>query len=193
MRTLKDLIKNNNSTIWIYCENKVLQEKFLEHAGNEGFQAINRHKPKELLRNHLYVINDDMTIGYLAKMIWWLTFQTGKDTHIRIDYGKYISNKDEFICKDTCFKRVGFSDWNKISYVTINSKEFCIQCDTFINGQSFEEYQAYIYRYLIESSWNYTPERAVKRIEDETDYITKCYIEKIPVSECAIEVGFSCG
>ena len=192
MRLLKDLI-TNYSKVWIYCENEGSQEKFLKQAEEEGFLALNGQQPTELFHHHLYSINDDMTMGYLSNMIWCMTFQTGMDKHVRIDYEKYISDDEDYICHNTHLKRVRFSDWNKLSYATLDSDEFDKQCDTFIEGQSFEEYQAYIYRFLMESSWHYSPEQAVNRIEDEMDFITKCYIEKDPVSECAIEVGFSCG
>lgn len=192
MRLLKDLIENN-STVWFYCESKDSQEKFLKQAETEGFLALNGQKPTELFHQHLYGINDDMTMGYLSNMIWCLTFQTGKDEHVRIDYEKYVAEEEDYICHDTRLKRVRFSDWNKISYVTLDSNEFDKQCEVFIEGQSFEDYQAYIYRFLMESPWHYSPECAVKRMEIESEYISQCYIEKVSVAECAVEVGYSCG
>ncbi len=192
MHLLKNLIENN-STIWVYCESEDSQKEFLKQAEDEGFLALNGQKPTELYHQYLYGINDDMTMGYLSNMIWCLTFQAGNDKHVRIDYKKYISGREDYICHSTRLKRVSFSEWNKLSYITINSTEFDKQCCTFIEGQTFEEYQAYIYRFLMESSWHYKPEQAVERIEEESDYISKCYNEKVPVSECAVEVGFCCG
>lgn len=192
MRLLRDLIRDN-STVWFYCESEDLQAAFLAQAEAEGFLTLNGHKPSELFHQYFYGINDDLTMGYLSNMIWCMTFQTGLDQHVRIDYGKYISDEEDYICHETHLKRVRFSDWNKLSYVTLDSNEFDKQCDAFIEGQTFEEYQAYIYRFLMESDWHYSPERAAKRIEDDMDYISKCYSEKVPVADCAIEVGYSCG
>lgn len=192
MRTLKSLIENNE-TVWFYCATPNLQEHFLKQAEDEGFRALNGQKPTELFNQYFYGINDDMTMGYLSNMIWCLTFRTGNDPHFRVDYEKYIAEEDDYICTRTYLKCVRYSEWNKISYTTLNSKEFEKLCETFIEGQSYEEYQAYIYRYLMESSWHYTPEQAVQRIQDESEYISKCYNEKVSVSDCAVEVGYSCG
>ena len=192
MKLLKSLFENNGQ-VWIYCENQAYQEKFLKQAEEEGFLALNGQKPTEMFRHQLYGINDDMTIGYLAVMIWTLTFQTGKDSHLRVDYGKYISGDDDFICHTAHLKRVSFSDWNKIAYVTIDSGKFEEMCNHFIDGQEFEDYQAYIYRYLMESSWQYSPERAAKIVEEESGYISQCYNERVSVSDCAVEIGYGCG
>ena len=192
MRTLKSLI-NGNDTVWFYCATKNLQEQFLKQAEDEGFMTLNGQKPTELFNQYFYGIYSDMTMGYLANMIWCLTFRTGMDTHIRIDYEKYCSGEEDYICHKTILHSVRYSDWNKLSYRTLDSGEFRIQCDSFIAGQTFAEYQAYIYRFLMESSWHYTPERAVEKIKDEANWISQCYVDKVTVSDCAVEVGFGCG
>ena len=89
--------------------------------------------------------------------------------------------------------KVSFTDWNKIAYVTIDSRKFEKMCNHFIEGQSLEEYRAYIYRYLMESTWKYSPERAAEIIVDESDYVLQCYNERESVSSCAVEIGFGCG
>ncbi len=38
-----------------------------------------------------------------------------------------------------------------------------------------------------------TPEHSVERMMWEDYLITKCYSDKIPVVDCAVEVGFGCG
>ena len=192
MRLLKDLIESN-STVWIYCESEYWEVEFLKQAEAEGFLALNGQKPTDLYHQHLYGINEDMTLGYLSNMIWCMTFQSGVDKNIRIDYEKYITDKEDYICHETQLKRIRFSDWNKISYTTLDTDEFYKQCESFIKGQTFEEYQAYIYRFLIESTWHYSPEQAVRRMEDESDYISKCFLVNTPAAKCAIEVGYSCG
>ena len=193
MRLLKDLIQNN-STVWIYCESEALQKHFLRQAENEGFHTVNGQKPTELFHHQLYGVCNDMSVGYLATMIWCLTFQCGNDIHLRINYGKYISNEKDYICHSTKLKKVGFSDWNQIAYSNgLNSKDFSKLCDDFIEGQSFEEYNAFIYRFLLESSWHYKPEHAVEIMQNEDYYIVECYINRESVSSCATEIGFGCG
>lgn len=73
------------------------------------------------------------------------------------------------------------------------SKEFEQLCGKFIEGQTFDEYSAYVYRYLIESSWRYTPEEAAERMEWDEYWLNDYYSGKEPVSSCAAEVGFGCG
>lgn len=193
MRLLKDLL-NDNSTAWIYCESEALQKYFLIQAENEGFKAVNGQKPSELFHHQLYGINDDMTVGYLAVMIWSLTFQTGTDERVRIDYSKFISDEEDYICHSTQLKRVDYSDWNQIAYSNgLDSRMFAEHCSRFVEGQSFEEYNAFVYRYLIESDWHYKPEQAVERMQYEDYYIVECYINKTPARDCAVEVGFGCG
>ena len=193
MRTLKALIENHN-TIWFYCRNDNLAKTFLEQCENEGFWTLNNQKPTSLFHHKFYGVFDNQTMGYLSNMIWCLTFQHGNDNHLRIDYEKFISDEDDYICQETNTRRVDYSDWNMIAYSNgMNHNEFYDMCEHFIDGQNFEEYNAYIYRYLIESSWHYTPEQAVQRIEWEEYYISQCFLGKHPVSECAIEVGYGCG
>lgn len=193
MRLIKDLIQNN-STVWIYCESEALQKHFLKQAEFEGFHTVNGQKPTELFHHQLYGISNDMTIGYIATMIWCLTFQCGNDKHLRIDYGKYISGENDCICHSTKLKKVDYSDWNQIAYSNgLNAKDFSMLCDAFIEGQSFEEYNAYVYRFLLESSWHYKPEQAIEVIQSEDYYIVECYINKESVSNCAVEIGYGCG
>lgn len=96
MRLLKRLIEDNDN-VWIYCKNEDLANKFLLQCDEEGFLALNGMKPTELFRHELYGISSDMTIGYLAGMIWSLTLQDDQDDHVRIDYEKYISNEEDYI------------------------------------------------------------------------------------------------
>ena len=193
MRLLKDLL-NDNSIVWIYCRDEAYQMLFLTQAENEGFKAINGQKPTELFHHQLYGISDDMTVGYLSAMIWHLTFHTGTDDHVRVDYANYMSGAEDYICHTVNLKRVDYGSWNMLAYSNgLKHKQFEKMCDSFIEEQSFEEYNAFVYRYLIESSWHYTPEQAVERMQNEDYYIVKCYINKIPVANCAVEVGYGCG
>ena len=193
MRLLKDLIEDNE-TVWFYCRNEKLAKTFLSQCEDEGFLAMNGQKPTELFRHKFYGINYDFTMGYLANMIWCLTFQTGLDDYVRVDYEKYISDTDDYICYKTRTKLVDYSDWNRMAYSNgLSVVEFAKVCESFIEGQSFELYNAYIYRYLMESAWHYTPEHAVERMIWEDYLISKCYSDKIPVVDCAVEVGFGCG
>lgn len=109
MRLLKELIKNDG-TVWIYCESEKFQEKFLKQAEAEGFIALNGDIPTKLFRHQLYGISDDMTMGYLSNMIWWLSLRTNKDKHIRVDYKKYISGDENYYWMASESKRIHYID-----------------------------------------------------------------------------------
>lgn len=112
MRTLKALVEENEN-VWIYCKDEPLQVRFLEQLEEEGFLALNGQKPTELFHHQLYGINDDMTMGYLAVMIWWMTFKD-EDTHIRVDYEKYISGEEDYFCHTPHLEKVGQTEWKKL-------------------------------------------------------------------------------
>ena len=95
MRVLKDLFQKS-STIWFFCENEDLQVEFLNQAETEGFRTMDNQHPTSLFHHKLYGINDNMTMGYLSAMIWNLTLKNDNDTHIRVDYGKYISDEEDY-------------------------------------------------------------------------------------------------
>jgi len=193
MRLLRKLIEHND-VVWFYCRNKELSKLFLAQCEREGFSTLDNSKPTELFHHKFYGIFDDFTMGYLSNMIWCLTFQTGHDNHIRVDYEKYISETEDYICHETGTRRFDYSDWNKIAYSSgLNHTKFYELCDKYIEGQSYEEYCAYVYRYLIESSWHYSPEQAAERMTWEEYFIGQCYLRNEPVSDCAVEVGYGCG
>ena len=169
MRLLKSLIENNE-VVWVYCRSKKLAEDFLEQCESEGFYTLNHGKPTELFHHKFYGLFNNLTMGYLSNMIWHLTFQTDHDEHVRIDYEKYISAAEDYICHKTNYDRFDYSDWTQLAYSNgLSHNSFYELCAQYVEGQSFEEYCAYVYRYVMESSWHYTPEQAAKRIEWE-DY-----------------------
>lgn len=96
MKLLKDLTDKYHY-VWIRCGDEKLQRQFLLQAESEGFLALNGQKPTELECHELYGISDDMTMGYLAAMIWSLTMKNPGDDHVRIDYGRYIEGQDAVI------------------------------------------------------------------------------------------------
>lgn len=98
MQSLK-LLTEDNDSVWVYCKNEDLASKFLLQCEEEGFMALNGSNPTELFRHKLYGLSGDMTMGYLASMVWSLTFQDDNDDHMRIDYEKYILDEDDFICR----------------------------------------------------------------------------------------------
>lgn len=104
MRQLKELLKIKDRA-WIYCENEELQKQFLAQAEEEGFLALDGECPTKLSLHPLYGIHEDMTMGYLSIMIWHLSFpENGADPYFRVDYKKYISGEEDYICHTPQFK-----------------------------------------------------------------------------------------
>ena len=104
MRSLKELLKMSDR-VWIYCENKELQKQFLVQAEEEGLLALNGESPTELVLHPLYGIHDDLTMGYLSIMCWHLSFpENGADPYFRVDYRKYVSGEEDYICHTPHFR-----------------------------------------------------------------------------------------
>ena len=190
MRELKDLVKDNEQ-VWIYCENESLQSKFLNQAETEGFMALNGQKPTELFHHQLYGINSDMTMGYLAIMIWCLSFPKdgSVDPHLRVNYEKYISGEEDYICHTPYFKQITIEEFDKISYAVPDADDFNDICTKFNENLTFEEYLAYVYRYLRESHWKYSSEDAFGKVLTEKGRILKHYNAKETIADCATEIA----
>ena len=107
MRTLTSLLKEQEA-VWIYCESEDLQKKFLQKAEEEGFLARNGSKPTELSLQKFYGINSGMTMGYISNLIWFMSSQCGDKSHPKIDYGKYLSGEEDYLCQRTHIKSVKF-------------------------------------------------------------------------------------
>lgn len=78
----------------------------------------------------------------------------------------------------------------------MNNREyefFTVTCENFIDGQSFEDYKAYIHKWLMLSDWHYTSEQAAELIEERIGFIEESYARKEPASDAAVDVGYCCG
>ena len=194
MRTLKSLIKNKPD-VWIFCRNERLQRVFLLQAENEGFLTINGQNPNTLNHHQLYGITNKMKVGYLSAMIWVFTAKAGskKNNTERIDYEKYLAGESDYLYNGRLDDIPDQNQWDKIAYEYRDMNEFQNLCNTFIEEQSYNDYKAYIYRWLIESTWHFSPEAAFARVLDNLDFIAISYAEKLSVSDCAVNVGYTCG
>ena len=107
MRTLTSLLKEQEA-VWIYCESEDLQKNFLQKAEEEGFLARNGSKPTELSLQKFYGINSGMTMGYISNLIWFMSFQCKDTRNQKIDYGKFSSGEEDYLCQRTHIKSVKF-------------------------------------------------------------------------------------
>lgn len=141
MRLLTDLFERQ-PTVWIYCEDEKLQKLFLLQAESEGFRALNGDKPTKLSLRKYYGINDDMTMGYLAGMIWCMTKKNKQDQHDRVDYGKYISGKGARMDKhDIREWKMLFDAKGVLRYegMTVNGEPFGAGTLYYSNGKIYQE------------------------------------------------------
>ena len=158
MRTLKLLIENKPD-VWIYCRNECLQRYFLWQAENEGFLAINGQNPISLNHHQLYAITNNMKLGYMSAMVWVLSAKSKikRNPPTRIDYEKYLAGESDYLYYGRLDEVPDRNLWDKIAYEFTDAREFLIICSTFIENQSYINYKAYVYRWLIESALHYSP------------------------------------
>ena len=105
MRTLKSLIKKNKK-VWFYCGTEDLQKRFLEQAEKEGFITMSGENPTSLCLQHLYGINGEGTMGYIAHFIWLKSFHADNKNILRIDYDPFISGEEDYISHTPHMERV---------------------------------------------------------------------------------------
>lgn len=74
-----------------------------------------------------------------------------------------------------------------------DEKKFMEECDSFKEGGSVDEYKAEIVKYLTLCSWHYSEDDAKELVEDEASYIEEAFEKKEPVSDIALDIGYSCG
>ncbi len=191
MRTL-DQLTDLYSHVWIFCKNEELQIRFLEQAESEGFLTLTGESPTKLFHPHLYGLFDDMTMGYLAGMVWSLSRKTAFDMNVRIDYEKYITGKFNYFCK-TDSDAINLYMITEAAYSIADPGQFEKSCNSFIEGQTFANYIAYIFRGLTEIFWHHKPEEALKRIKYNLIILKNDFENRIPVADIALDLGYSCG
>ena len=67
------------------------------------------------------------------------------------------------------------------------------KCKQFIAGSTFGEYEADIVRYLMLCSWEYSEESAIKLVLWERSRLRGEYLDKTPVEDVALDIGYCCG
>ena len=69
----------------------------------------------------------------------------------------------------------------------------CRYYDIFPIGCSFQEYCEAIKKVLMNCGYRYNNKSAEKLIQDELKLIEKSFINKVPPSDIAIDIGYCCG
>ena len=98
MRTIKDLLNNNEKRVYVYLSDKETQDKFISDAETQGYTFADGVKISERAADDFYAINDNNTVNFINS-IGRMAFQSGSDNIVRIDYKKYISGDEDYFYK----------------------------------------------------------------------------------------------
>ena len=197
MLNLKKLAEYNGY-VWIRCSTEEQSSAFLAKAERYGFTTPNGDKPTDLMPYPLYGITDDMCVGYVSGTIAGLAEKYGRNKTPQIDYGNFLKGRRDCILVNPYREFEDFYKWNALVAPFMSNKErreFDKLCDHRTDELSLMEYRTHIHRYLILSPWHYTPDQALERMtwDDSDEYIAECFEKGMPVSSCAVELGFGCG
>lgn len=76
---------------------------------------------------------------------------------------------------------------------SLSGEDVCRYYDDFPVGCSFQEYCAAIKKVLMNCGYRYDDKSADKLIQDELKLIEKSFINNVPPSDIAIDIGYCCG
>ena len=101
MRTITDLLSSNGRG-YVYLASKELAEQFLSHAEAEGFTYGDGVDPTKRHTSDIFALNSNRTINYVGwagHMAFHHPDKVMGQKLIRIDYGRYISGKKQYVIK----------------------------------------------------------------------------------------------
>ena len=71
-------------------------------------------------------------------------------------------------------------------------EQFKDKCESF-NEETLYEYFDNVCKYLIVCDYDYSVSNAIERVIQSKRLIKDYYDRKEPVSDCALDIGYSCG
>lgn len=195
--TLKRLAEYNGY-VWIICKTDDLARNFLKKSEKEGFTTPNGGNPTELKPYPRYGVTSDLSLGYVSATVAGLVKKHSLHITPTIDYEKFIKHRKCCIINNPYHEFEDFYKWNALTVPFMTDKErreFMNSCDRRDDSLSLQQYKAYIHRFLMLSSWHYSPADALERMtwDDNPEYIEESYERGLPVVNCALELGFGCG
>ena len=101
MRTVSNLL-SLDGRIYVKLSSENIQRLFLKNAEEEGFTFGDGGKPTERKPDSIMALHHDWTISYVGfaghMAFYHSEISCGKPL-IRVDYGKYIAGRDDYIIK----------------------------------------------------------------------------------------------
>ncbi len=101
MRTIKDLVNQNNGKVYVYLANDEIGNKFMQQAENEGLTFNDGAKPTSRCYAEIMAVNDSYTINFVGS-VGRMAFGSGAETVngqklLRVDFAKYANGKSDFL------------------------------------------------------------------------------------------------
>lgn len=99
-RTIKNLVNDKNSKVYVYLANSEIGNKFLQQAESEGFVFGDNTKPTSRCYAEVMAVNDNLTINFVGAN-GMIAFGSGTKTitgknFVRVDFEKYINGAEDY-------------------------------------------------------------------------------------------------
>ena len=100
MRTIKNLVSQNDKRVYVYLANNELGNKFMHQAEEEGFVFEDGAKPTSRTYAEIMAVNGNITINFVGTN-GRIAFgsgvkKMGDKTLVRVDYEKYINGDADY-------------------------------------------------------------------------------------------------
>ena len=94
MQNIVELL-NQHEEVWFWIEEKY-QDHFFEELIDMNAIFLNGTPVTREKIKHCMAVHNDKTVGYVSNLVWYKTFSS-PTAPIKVDYGKYICDKDEYV------------------------------------------------------------------------------------------------
>lgn len=103
MRTIKNLVSQNDERVYVYLANNELGNKFMHQAEEEGFVFEDGAKPTSRTYAEIMAVNGNITINFVGS-VGRMAFGSGAETVgnqklLRVDFAKYVNGESDYIYK----------------------------------------------------------------------------------------------
>ena len=101
MRTIKNLVNQNNGKVYVYLANDEIGNKFMQQAEGEGFTFNDGAKPTSRCYAEIMAVNDNYTINFVGS-VGRIAFGSGAETVngqklLRVDFAKYANGESDYL------------------------------------------------------------------------------------------------
>ncbi|WP_295092480.1 hypothetical protein [Ruminococcus sp.] len=102
MRTIREVF-GNDEKVWVYLNNENAWKQFVNMAVAEGFHFGNLPVERWTF-GYVIAVHSNGNIGHLPLFVWCRSFSLNdRKCPKKIDFMRYISNEDDYCCKNSHF------------------------------------------------------------------------------------------